>query len=442
MSKVTVIIPILNVVAYLRECLDSVIQQTLQEIEIFCIDAGSTDGSLEIQQEYANKDSRIKLLDDIQKSTGYAKNLGIDKANGKYIAIVESDDFIERDMLEKLYDLAEAYDLDMAKGNYYSFLGTDQERSYVPKAISLCSNDYEKVINPQTDNRYFGWDMYTWTGIYKKEFIDQYQIRHNESRGAAFQDVGFWIQTFSYATRVYLLPDYFYHYRRDNPNASVNNPNRTFIMCEEYEYARKVLAKDQKTWQRILPAFYHEMFRSYFVTYKRLADLLKPDFAERFFHDMQEGQLSEAIDRTLFEKDELFFLNRILVSAEEFVKSYEEYKERISINQRKLVDALAPFQECMIFGAGSHGANLQIVLKQYHRLVDAFCDNDRTKQNNRINGVPVLDPLIAIQQYPEGIFVIANKRNSDQIHDQLCALGVEENRILSCQVENIVDAFL
>ena len=228
MPNVTIIIPILNVQPYIRECLDSVVDQTLTDIEVFLVDAGSTDGTREILEEYVAKDKRFILLEDTAHSTGYAKNLGIKLAKGKYVAIVESDDYIASDMIEKLYCTAEQYELDIVKGNYRSFLGKRESRLFVDKAISLNQEDYGKIINPQSDNRFFGWDMYTWTGLYKKSFLYKYHILHNESKGAAFQDVGFWFQTFCYARRVYLMRDYFYHYRRDNPNASVKNSNRTF----------------------------------------------------------------------------------------------------------------------------------------------------------------------------------------------------------------------
>ena len=137
MPKVTIVIPVLNVQPYIRECLDSVVNQTLTDIEIFCIDAGSIDGTLEIEQEYAKKDSRITILDDTAHSTGYAKNLGFQRANGKYMAIVESDDYIALDMMEKLYNAAEQNELDIVKGNYRSFLGEGGARLFVEKAVSL-----------------------------------------------------------------------------------------------------------------------------------------------------------------------------------------------------------------------------------------------------------------------------------------------------------------
>lgn len=443
MPKVTIVIPVLNVRPYIEECLDSVVNQTLTDIEIFCVDAGSTDGTLEIEQEYARKDSRITILDDSAHSTGYAKNLGFQLAHSKYVAIVESDDYIALDMMEKLYDTAEKYELDMVKGNYRSFLGEGESRLFADKAVSLNREDYGKVINPQSDNRFFGWDMYTWTGLYRKSFLDTYHIRHNESKGAAFQDVGFWFQTFCYAERVYLMTDYFYHYRRDNPNASVKNPNRTFIMCDEYKFVKDVISKDEQTWNRVLPAYYHELFRSYFVTYERLAEQLKPDFAKRFYMEMREGYEQGHVHRELFDSYELAYLDVLLESKQEFMDRLADQKQSAGQKRQELYERIKDHENCIIFSAGSHGSNLQIMLKQYFdKDVTAFCDNSPEKNGKFINGVRIFSLDEAMQNYPDAVYLIANKKYGAEICKQLSHSGVEEARIIHCRVEELIDGFL
>ena len=443
MPKVTIVIPVLNVEPYIRECLDSVVNQTITDIEIFCIDAGSTDGTLEIEQEYAAKDSRITILDDIARSTGYSKNIGFKLAKSKYVAIVESDDYIALDMIEKLYNIAEKFDLDMVKGNYRTFLGDGDSRLFVDKSISLDGNDYDRVIDPRTDNRYFCWDMYTWTGLYKKEFLDAYHIAHNESKGAAFQDVGFWFQTFCYAKRVYLTRDYFYHYRRDNPNASVNNPNRTFVMCDEYRFLKDVLLRDEPTWKRVLPAYYHELFRSYFVTYERLASHLKSDFAQRFYDDISEGFECGEIKKELFEEYELAYLDALRESKDIFEAKLKEQKESIEKKRMELYERIKEHPYVIIFSAGSHGSNLQIMLKQCFDIdVTAFCDNDGRKHHTFINSVEVISLEQAIAQYPEALYIVANKRYEKKIVMQLEDKGVVSEKICQCKVEEVIDAFL
>lgn len=443
MAKVTIVIPVLNVRPYIKECLDSVVNQTLTDIEIFCVDAGSTDGTLEILQEYAERDRRIELIPSKKKSYGYQMNLGFQFANSKYVAIVESDDYIALDMMEKLHDTAEQYELDLVKGNYRSFLGEGDSRLFVDKAVSLNREDYCKVINPQSDNRFFGWDMYTTIGLYKKSFLDRYHILYNESPGAAFQDVGFWFQTFCYAERVYLLPDYFYHYRRDNPNASVRNPNRTFIMCDEYRFVKGVISKDEQTWNRVLPAYYHEMFKSYFVTYERLAEGLKSDFADRFYTEICQGQEDGRIQRDLFDAYELEYLDALLVSRERFREKLDRQKENITCKQKELFELIQNYQYCIIFSAGSHGTNLQVMLKKTFDInITAFCDNDQSKHGKMINGVKVWKPDEVEHNFTGAVYLIANKKYGAQIRQQLEEINIEKSRIINCRVEELIDGFM
>ena len=115
MPKVSIIIPTYNVEAYLKECMDSVTRQTLKDIEIICINDGSTDGSLEILKEYADKDPRIVLVDKENEGYGVGMNIGLDKASGEYIGIVEPDDFVPLNMYEDLYNTAKENDLDFVK---------------------------------------------------------------------------------------------------------------------------------------------------------------------------------------------------------------------------------------------------------------------------------------------------------------------------------------
>ena len=118
--KVSVVVPIYNVEKYLRVCLDSLVGQTLKEIEIICVDDGSTDSSKEIIREYVKKDARVKMIAK-EKNSGYGNsmNQGFDMAGGDYIGILESDDFAEPTMYEKLYAAAHENSLDMAKSSFW-----------------------------------------------------------------------------------------------------------------------------------------------------------------------------------------------------------------------------------------------------------------------------------------------------------------------------------
>lgn len=115
--KISIILPSLNVGHYISECMESAINQTLEDIEIICVDAGSTDGTLEILREYERRDSRIKVVVSDKKSMGYQYNLGMNTASGEYIGFLEGDDYIPREMYKELYDVAHANDVDFVKSD-------------------------------------------------------------------------------------------------------------------------------------------------------------------------------------------------------------------------------------------------------------------------------------------------------------------------------------
>ena len=121
MIRVSVLVPIYNVEKFLPECLDSLVNQTLKDIEIICINDGSTDRSPQIIQEYAKKDKRIKVINKKNSGYGDSMNQGLKKAKGEYIGIVESDDFIDLDAFEKFYKIAKKYDCDVVKSNFYEY---------------------------------------------------------------------------------------------------------------------------------------------------------------------------------------------------------------------------------------------------------------------------------------------------------------------------------
>ena len=117
---ISVIVTVHNAEKYLKECLDSVTTQTFSDIEILCMDGGSTDSSPQILSEYASRDARLHVINDPNTSYGHKVNEGIRYAKGMYIAVLESDDMYQPDMLERLFGIAEQYEADYVNGDYFN----------------------------------------------------------------------------------------------------------------------------------------------------------------------------------------------------------------------------------------------------------------------------------------------------------------------------------
>ena len=301
MAKVSIIIPTYNVEMYLVECMESVIHQTLKDIEIICINDGSTDGSLEILKSYAQKDDRIVLVDKENGGYGIAMNIGLEKATGEYIGIVEPDDFVKLDMYESLYQIAKDNDLDFVKADFYRFKRTDEDdMNMVYNRLSKNPEDYNKVFNPSEDTEAIRYIMNTWSGIYKKEFIEKHHIRHNETPGASFQDNGFWFKTFIFATRAMIVDKPYYMNRRDNPNSSVHNREKVYCMNIEYDHIRDILMEHPELWERFKGMYWYKKYNNYIGTIRRIGMEYRREFVERFSAEFKRGLEKKELDPSVF----------------------------------------------------------------------------------------------------------------------------------------------
>ena len=209
--KVSILVPICNVERYLRECLDSLVCQKLEDIEIICINDGSTDSSLSIIREYERRDPRIVVIDKPNSGYGDSMNKGIDLAQGEYIGIVESDDFAVVEMFETLYNAAKKDDLDIVRSNYRAHVtGQDPEDDRLVENLAACES-YGKVFDPMDNPRVFMCQPAIWTSIYKKSLLDEHNVRFLPTPGASFQDTAFYFKAFYAASRVMLLKGGFLH---------------------------------------------------------------------------------------------------------------------------------------------------------------------------------------------------------------------------------------
>ena len=242
MPKLSVLIPVYNVEKYLGQCLDSVVNQTFTDMEIIVINDGSRDNSLDIIKKYAKKDKRIKIIDKENEGYGKSMNRGLDMARGKYIGIVESDDWIDNNMYSELIDVADKYDVDVVKANFYEYTTTNGEKNR--RRDLLPKWDCGAPFRPTDKTSVFFCQPCIWAAIYKRDFLNKNKIRFLESPGASYQDLGFNFKVWAMAERVLLLDAAYLHYRCDNENASVKSKGKVFCVTDEWnavaEYLRGV----------------------------------------------------------------------------------------------------------------------------------------------------------------------------------------------------------
>lgn len=312
MAKVSIIVPAYNVEPYLVECMESITRQTLSDIEIICINDGSTDGTLKILKSYAEKDPRIVLIDKENGGYGIGMNIGLSVATGEYIGIVEPDDFVPVNMFGDLYEIAKANDLDFVKADFYRFERASNGDMFLTyNHLDRKNQYYNQVFDPSHTPEAIRFIMNTWSGIYRKAFLDEYHIRHNETPGASFQDNGFWFQTFAFAKRGMVIDKPYYMNRRDNPNSSVKNVQKIYCINAEYDHIRDVLMQYPETWERFKTYYTLKRFHNSVATLRRISNEFKKDYVERFSKEMKRAKQTGEMDEELFtaaERDNLHLL--------------------------------------------------------------------------------------------------------------------------------------
>ena len=319
---VSVLVPCYNVEKYIRKCLESLTSQTLSDFEVICINDGSVDRTKEIIEEFVDQDPRFVLLNKANSGYGASMNLGLSEAKGEYIAILESDDFMDASCLKKLVDLAEPAKADAVKANFFFYWESPKEGN---EKNSLITFDEPKAIEPKKFYELFWYMPSIWSAIYRREFIESNSIRFLETPGASYQDLAFTFKVWSLAKTVVLTPDAFVHYRQDNENSSINSPGKVFCVCDEFDEMDRFLESfkaDKELWQIKTRL----MFDSYSWNYERLADNLRTQFFPRMCNDLRSASEQGLINYDFFLPGAELELRLLLKDPDEYVR-WKKVKE-------------------------------------------------------------------------------------------------------------------
>ncbi len=237
---ISIIIPVYNVEEYLAKCLESVINQTYKNIEIICVNDGSTDNSLEILNTYAQNDNRIKVIDKDNDGISSARNTGIKVMNGEYIMFVDSDDWIDIETCEHAINTIIEYRVDVVMWSYTR----EYENNSIPKKIFDQDILFSEIeTKSKIYRRFFGlYDfelahpenadavVTVWGKLYKASLIKNNNIEFiNTKEIGSCEDALFNIHMFKYVKNVYYINKYYYHYRKSNSSFTMNYKNDLYL---------------------------------------------------------------------------------------------------------------------------------------------------------------------------------------------------------------------
>lgn len=267
--KVSVIVPVYNAEKYLKQCLDSIITQTLTDIEIICVDDGSTDKSLEILKLYEKNDTRIKVIQQNNQYAGVARNNGLKIATGEWVTFIDSDDFCEIDGLEKLYSIAKENSLDFIKCSSYVLNETTHEYE---KQEWYLNKIAEKIFNKITffdeyPDILYGICDTPWSGLYKMSFIKNNNIHFPNFH--CVNDHSFFVECLLKAKRIMVKDVYFVHHRIERDGSLIYTKHYYFDdQIKNYERVKNIV-KDINNPKYAIYSLRRE-FSHVFYWYKKL----------------------------------------------------------------------------------------------------------------------------------------------------------------------------
>ena len=213
MPKVSVIIPIYNAEAYLHQCIASILNQSMEDIEIICVDDGSTDSSLHILEEFRKIDDRITLISGENRGAGAARNKGIDIATGEYLLFLDADDYFERDLCLKLYNACHKVNVEISICNSDRY--DDKEGLYFPSGSINWSNlpcvGFPFTIGKMKANIFNTFVGWAWDKLFKRSFISEFKLRFQEQRTT--NDLYFVYSALIHAKSIIVIDEILVHQR-------------------------------------------------------------------------------------------------------------------------------------------------------------------------------------------------------------------------------------
>lgn len=438
--KVSVIVPVYNVEKYLSQCLDTIVNQTLRDIEIICVDDSSTDGSLAILEKYANEDSRIKIVNNIH--TGYgassARKAGFDVAQGEYLSFLDSDDYFDLNLLEKVYTRAEEFDADVVVYDAQYF--DSNTGSFMPSGIVLNQMMLPKkdVFSAKEVGDYiFLFTVSTfWQTMLKKEYVIKEELKFQSINFT--DDVLFIGTAFACANRMTIIPEKLVYYRTHidtNQTAKANNyplsaPDACLALKNElvqkgmFEELRNAFAN----YAVRFCAWYLDSLTSY-ESFEILYTALATKYFELF-------ELKQSFKRNLWYIDgqqwiDLVSQNNIgnFIFTSTARGDATEYK--FDVTKKFPADLVTNSDRVVLYGAGATGKAyyIQNVVKGFCNIV-AWVDKSAKDLYSPIEEIEYM----FTKDFDKVIIAIENIDVCNVVKAYLVAKGVSENNIFVSNV--------
>lgn len=292
-GTVSIILPCCNVDPYLDQCLGSLVRQTWKALEIICVNDGSTDDTLAVLRGWAEKDARIRVIDQKNGGAFSARNAGLDVATGEYIGFVDPDDYVDTAMYARLVETAQRHDAEVAACGYTSFSDEDgtvmedaghaPEAGFEPDAKKSCFS---------SESVWLRMDVVVWNKVYRRSFFEENGLRMKPGFRGGEDDV-FWLTALPHASRLAVIPDQLYFYRRKRAGSLSDVWDRDgwfySLNMDRLEYVAACWKKDGWMEAAVKQGWLAHIMKRYLLSHVTSA--------EEIFHRLNEGKRRELAER-------------------------------------------------------------------------------------------------------------------------------------------------
>lgn len=316
--SISVVVPVYNAQNYLGECLDSLRAQSFQNFEVICINDGSTDSSLKILNDYSKLMPYMRIINVPNGGYGKAMNLGLKAARGKYMAILEPDDYLPKNAYETLIEKAEAHNLDIIRGKFTRFHTNEKGEKIYKEEKDFAAVD--RVICPRHFYEYFyNMPLATWTCLFNITFLKDQDIFYHESPGASYQDTGFFMQTFGYAERVMFTNKVVYLYRTDNSASSTNTKSgKPDAIQKEFAFIKERYLTRPERWERLQEHYLLRRMAAHRWMYHSIPGKAIANYLQSFRNELIQLQ---GIKREKFIAEDHLHFNQLVASPVNFLSN-------------------------------------------------------------------------------------------------------------------------
>lgn len=337
--KVSVVMPVYNAYDYLRPALDGVIDQTFKEIELICVDDGSTDHSLQILKEYQEKDSRIRIITETNAGPSIARNKGLDRARGEFVIFLDADDFVETTLIEKLYNLATEKELDIAIAKYDVY--NDRQARF--EGVIKCDHgeifDESEVVSKSTypDEILQCTTTYVWNKLFRKSFLREKGLAFDPEL-RVFEDAYFVVTALSLASAVGKVHEVLVHHRVYSDQAKKKLFRKYYRQVPEIYTRIKEFLMSHGMYKPLQQSFLNLSASRFYKIYNLLWKDAKAEFFDMYHADYAEKLGWNVASPEEFEDGEV----RDFI-ASVIMYNHKQYEKRDDKGRPVRIDRVGPY---------------------------------------------------------------------------------------------------